>query len=33
MMLDLGVDMQRVMSGEVSQTFVPATPFAFQAAD
>jgi choloylglycine hydrolase len=33
MMLDLGVDMQRVMSGEVSQAFVQAAPFAFQAAD
>jgi len=33
MMLDLGVDMQRVMSGEVSQTFVQAMPFAYQAAD
>lgn len=33
LMLDLGVDMQRVMSGEVSQAFVQATPFAFQTAD
>lgn len=30
--LDLGEDMQRVLSGEVSGAFVPATPFAFQPA-
>lgn len=32
-MLDLGEDMQRVLSGEVSGSFVPAKPFAFQPAD
>ncbi|MCC5861833.1 MAG: linear amide C-N hydrolase, partial [Gammaproteobacteria bacterium] len=32
MKLDLGVDMQRVLSGEVSFAFDPAEPFAFQAA-
>ncbi len=31
--LDLGVDMQRVLSGEVSASFELAEPFAFQAAD
>lgn len=31
--LDLGVDMTRVLSGEVSAEFVPAEPFAFQPAD
>ncbi|MCP1676033.1 penicillin V acylase-like amidase (Ntn superfamily) [Natronocella acetinitrilica] len=31
--LDLGVDMERVMSGEVSAAFEPAAPFAFQPAD
>jgi penicillin V acylase-like amidase (Ntn superfamily) len=31
--LDLGVDMSRVLSGEVSATFRPAEPFAFQSAD
>jgi choloylglycine hydrolase len=31
--LDLGVDMARVLSGEVSALFEPATPFAFQPAD
>ena len=31
--LDLGVDMSRVLSGEVSADFVPAEPFAFQPAD
>ncbi len=31
--LDLGVDMDRVMSGEVSAAFEPAAPFAFQPAD
>lgn len=30
--LDLGEDMQRVLSGEVSGAFVPAQPFAFQPA-
>jgi penicillin V acylase-like amidase (Ntn superfamily) len=32
-MLDLGVDMERVMSGEVSAAFEPAEPFTFQPAD
>ncbi len=32
-MLDLGVDMERVLSGEVSGEFVAAKPFAFQAAE
>ena len=31
--LDLGVDMERVLSGEVSAAFKPAEPFAFQPAD
>ena len=31
--LDLGVDMERVLSGEVSAAFEPAQPFAFQPAD
>lgn len=31
-MLDLGVDMKRVLSGEVSDAFVPADPFVFQPA-
>lgn len=31
-MLDLGVDMERVLSGEVSSLLVPATPFTFQPA-
>jgi choloylglycine hydrolase len=31
--LDLGVDMARILSGEVSAAFEPAAPFAFQAAD
>ena len=31
--LDLGVDMERVLSGEVSAAFEPAEPFAFQPAD
>jgi len=31
--LDLGVDMERVLSGEVSALFEPAAAFAFQAAD
>lgn len=31
--LDLGLDMERVMSGEVSASFQPAYPFAFQPAD
>jgi penicillin V acylase-like amidase (Ntn superfamily) len=31
--LDLGVDMERVLSGEVSAEFEPADPFAFQPAD
>jgi choloylglycine hydrolase len=33
MTLDLGVDMERVLSGEVSAAFAPASPFAFQPAD
>ena len=32
-MLDLGVDMERVMSGEVSASFEEAAPFTFQPAD
>ncbi|WP_202906275.1 hypothetical protein [Ectothiorhodospira magna] len=28
--LDLGVDMERILSGEVSDAFVPAMPFTFQ---
>jgi choloylglycine hydrolase len=32
MRLDLGVDMERVLSGEVSSAFAPAAPFAFQPA-
>lgn len=32
-MLDLGVDMERVLSGEVSGKFVAAAPFAFEAAE
>ncbi len=31
--LDLGMDMERVLSGEVSSKFEPATPFTFQSAD
>jgi len=31
--LDLGVDTERVLSGEVSAAFKPAEPFAFQPAD
>lgn len=31
--LDLGTDMQRILSGEVSGSFVPADPFPFQPAD
>lgn len=31
--LDLGMDMERVLSGEVSALFTEATPFAFQPAD
>ena len=31
--LELGVDMERVLSGEVSALFEPATPFTFQPAD
>jgi choloylglycine hydrolase len=31
--LDLGVDMARILSGEVSAAFEPAAPFAFQPAD
>ena len=31
--LDLGVDMERVLSGEVSAAFEPAEPLAFQPAD
>ena len=31
--LDLGLDMERVMAGEVSASFEPAAPFAFQPAD
>jgi len=31
-MLDLGEDMERVLSGEVSESFVPAEPFVFQPA-
>jgi choloylglycine hydrolase len=31
--LDLGVDMERVWSGEVLAAFEPAEPFAFQPAD
>ena len=31
--IGLGVDMQRILSGEVSGEFVPAEPFAFQPAD
>lgn len=30
--LDLGVDMERILSGEVSDAFVPAMPFTFQPA-
>lgn len=33
MKLDLGLDMERVMSGEVSASFEAATPFAFQPAE
>ncbi len=33
MMLDLGTDMERILSGEVSASFEPAEPFAFQPAD
>lgn len=33
MMLDLGVDMERILSGEVSAAFRTAEPFTFQAAD
>ena len=33
MKLDLGMDMRRVLSGEVSAAFMPATPFVFQAVD
>jgi choloylglycine hydrolase len=32
MWLELGVDMERVLSGEVSAAFAPAAPFAFQPA-
>lgn len=32
-MLDLGVDMERILSGEVSADFETATPFVFQPAD
>ena len=31
--LDLGLDMERVLSGDVSAAFEPAAPFAFQLAD
>jgi choloylglycine hydrolase len=31
--LDVGIDMERVLSGEVSAAFEPAKPFAFQPAD
>lgn len=31
--LDLGVDIERVLSGEVSASFVPAEPFVFQPSD
>jgi choloylglycine hydrolase len=31
--LDLGVDMERILSGESSASFEPATPFAFQPAE
>ncbi len=31
--LDLGLDMERILSGEVSDLFEPAEPFAFQPAD
>lgn len=33
MLLDLGVDMERVLSGEASAAFEPAEPFTFQPAD
>ncbi len=33
MRLDLGVDIERVLSGEVSASFEPAAPFAFQPSD
>lgn len=33
MKLDLGMDMERILSGEVSAEFEPARPFAFQVAD
>lgn len=33
MKLDLGVDMERILSGETSAIFEPAEPFAFQPAD
>ncbi len=33
MKLDLGVDIERVLAGETSGDFVPATPFAFQPSD
>ncbi|TVQ37437.1 MAG: linear amide C-N hydrolase [Geminicoccaceae bacterium] len=33
MKLDLGVDMARILSGEVSAAFMPAAPFPFQPAD
>ncbi len=33
MVLDLGVDMVKVQSGEVSGRFVPAEPFAFEPAE
>lgn len=33
MKLDMGLDMDRVMSGEVSASFETATPFAFQPAE
>lgn len=33
MVIELGVDMERVFSGEVSAEFVPAEPFSFQPAD
>ena len=33
MLLDLGLDMERVLSGEASAEFVPSEPFTFQPAD
>ena len=31
--LELGIDMSRVLVGEVSDQFVPAEPFTFEAAE